>query len=658
MLYKGFNDLSKAGASTAGGLEDVRDTAHQLGYSMREMDGFVNLIASNAKNIKMFGATVGEGGKAFAKVAHELWYGDFGKGLQSLGIQLEEQRESALAYMTIMGRSGQLTKMNDQMLVKGTAEFVKELDLAATLTGTTRKQQEEARLNAQADAQFRAAMRVAVREKDEEKIAKLKSAETMAGMVSEFDKTGAAGILREAAGGMAAGPEAIKAAFMYGSDKLKGGENPEQLAKLISSSVAENQETFDEINKYRTDLSVQSDIVGAANLKQNIDSSLEEAKKLGISFEKYKADQKPKETGAITKMNEVDRMQRETAINLDKVVNTFSGATDKYKTVAGLLEDSSKALLSAAKFINREPTTGAKMKQSTAAASPPSATNEVKSGRIGKNEAAAVLENGSKRDIEAFGGREALEKIVKGASSGASSKTAPTPVPTPAPATGPTPSSNSTSTQSGSTISGMASDLSKLFSFGPKSGSEDNFKKLDPSFKEKVIAAATEYNNLTGKKLTVNSAWRSREDQERLYNNKKPGQTVAKPGTSRHEQGLAVDIQESSDPVLQKIMNELGVTHGYGNGKKNVTHFQARNGGIFKGPTTGYNVELHGEEAVVPMNGGKNVTKQALPMGMGNDDRSGEMISLLQMLIGQNETVISLLDNGNDYTKKLVSVMS
>jgi hypothetical protein len=59
------------------------------------------------------------------------------------------------------------------------------------------------------------------------------------------------------------------------------------------------------------------------------------------------------------------------------------------------------------------------------------------------------------------------------------------------------------------------------------------------------------------------------------------------------------------------------------------------------------------------MNGGKNVTKQALPMGMGDDDRSGEeMVSLLRMLIGQNETMISLLDNGNDYSKKLISVMS
>jgi hypothetical protein len=205
----------------------------------------------------------------------------------------------------------------------------------------------------------------------------------------------------------------------------------------------------------------------------------------------------------------------------------------------------------------------------------------------------------------------------------------------------------------------MASDLSKLFTFVPRTGSEEHFKKLDSSLKEKVIAAATEYNNLTGKKLTINSAWRSREDQQRIKDNKKPDQTVAEPGTSSHEKGLAVDIQEASDPVLQKIMADLGVTHGYGNGKKNVTHFSvakseggsllsAKNGfdGEISGPESGYkpDIEMHGPEKVT-----------ITPAG---DKTNEQMVSILQMIAGQNETIISLLDNGNDYTKKLVSVMS
>jgi hypothetical protein len=87
----------------------------------------------------------------------------------------------------------------------------------------------------------------------------------------------------------------------------------------------------------------------------------------------------------------------------------------------------------------------------------------------------------------------------------------------------------------------------------------------------------------------------------------------------------------------------------------------ARNGGIFKGPTTGYNVELHGEEAVVPLNRGNHVSKQTLPVGIGGDSSSESnqrMVSLLQTIVDQNSTVISLLDNSNDYSRKLVNVMS
>lgn len=65
---------------------------------------------------------------------------------------------------------------------------------------------------------------------------------------------------------------------------------------------------------------------------------------------------------------------------------------------------------------------------------------------------------------------------------------------------------------------------------------------LDPSFKDKFAAMAKEYEERTGRKLQVNSAYRSTEKQAALYKKLGPGK-ASRPGTSLHEKGLAIDIQ-------------------------------------------------------------------------------------------------------------------
>lgn len=152
-------------------------------------------------------------------------------------------------------------------------------------------------------------------------------------------------------------------------------------------------------------------------------------------------------------------------------------------------------------------------------------------------------------------------------------------------------------------------DLDKLFSFTARSGSKENFEELDESFKQRVINAATEYNSLTGKKIQINSSSRDPEDQKRLYQETvdagRPGigptgMRVGKPGTSVHEHGLAVDIQQYTDSQAVQAFNNQGLFQKVPN---DPVHFQARNGAIMSGPTSGYPVDImaHGTEAIVPL---------------------------------------------------------
>jgi hypothetical protein len=144
-----------------------------------------------------------------------------------------------------------------------------------------------------------------------------------------------------------------------------------------------------------------------------------------------------------------------------------------------------------------------------------------------------------------------------------------------------------------------------LFTFGSKSGSKSNFEALSDSIKTRIINAAKEFNSMTGSKIAINSAKRDSEDQQRLWDESvKAGRTgisptgmpIGRPGTSKHERGLAVDIQNYKDPAAVAAMNKQGLFQTV---PRDPVHFTAaKTGGMFSGPTEGYFVQLHGKEFV------------------------------------------------------------
>lgn len=81
---------------------------------------------------------------------------------------------------------------------------------------------------------------------------------------------------------------------------------------------------------------------------------------------------------------------------------------------------------------------------------------------------------------------------------------------------------------------------------------------LNPNILELLTGMAKEYNNLTGKKIPVNEAFRSFEDQKAIHR-KKP-HLAAKPGSSLHEHGLAIDV----DSVVVAELEKLGLLRKYG----------------------------------------------------------------------------------------------
>ena len=216
-------------------------------------------------------------------------------------------------------------------------------------------------------------------------------------------------------------------------------------------------------------------------------------------------------------------------------------------------------------------------------------------------------------------------------------------------------------------------NLAKILKFGSNSGSQENFEGLDSTYKNAVIAAATEYNSVTGNMIMINSAKRDPADQQRLYDDwvarGKTGMPVGKPGRSLHEKGQAVDIQNYKDSAAIAAFNKQGLSQKVPN---DPVHFQARYGGIANGPSSGYPATLHGNEIVSPLSPNsilEHLGKTSVSSGTNSIINSSSNSSttnnnndilngLFDMMVSKLDTVIDKLDSGNDISKKIVKAMA
>jgi LAS superfamily LD-carboxypeptidase LdcB len=87
---------------------------------------------------------------------------------------------------------------------------------------------------------------------------------------------------------------------------------------------------------------------------------------------------------------------------------------------------------------------------------------------------------------------------------------------------------------------------------------------VHPEMLRNLKAMAAEYGEQTGKSININSGFRSYEKQAALY--RQNPSKAAKPGTSLHEHGLALDIQSEDLNALEKLglMRKYGFTRPVG----------------------------------------------------------------------------------------------
>jgi len=81
---------------------------------------------------------------------------------------------------------------------------------------------------------------------------------------------------------------------------------------------------------------------------------------------------------------------------------------------------------------------------------------------------------------------------------------------------------------------------------------------MNPAMKQQLLAMIQEYGERTGKSVTMNAAVRDTAEQEKLF--RQNPKKAARPGTSLHEYGLAVDMNSGD----LDAMDDLGLMRKYG----------------------------------------------------------------------------------------------
>ena len=653
-LYKSYNTLSEKGLTTAKGMNGLYDSLHKVGLSAGEIEKFNKLLGENSKDLALFGGTAAKGVSRFETVASAITAptSKLNKEFLLMGINSDAQREHIMKYMTEEERLGLAQGRSNEQQISGAVKYIDNLDKLSMITGTNRKELEEARATVMANENLRAAIFAAEQDRSEAgqaRLAELKRAyEASAMLQAAGDTKGATGVAEYFAGRGITGQASAVAYNQFAGkggliEGIKRGASSSELSTRAAAGY-ERQATmmadtgrfggdtsglmtsgFGQVQEYTSrmaELQKKAAEMGYTNISEYIDAE-QQAKK----------NTKDKTT---QKNAEVAQLQQETAMIIDGAAKAMDGAGLAMASAMKVFNESVELFGDATKKMAKEKGISVPESSTQQSADLKKEVAKLKESIRIKNQSIENLDPKleankayiarMKAELEVMNKdllnteqkltivtKEQKEASPANLPPGATIPTPPGPpskdaIP-PSAANMPIPDMSVPTPGPGVKVASATPSLPKttesLFTFGSKSGSKSNFEALSDSIKTRIINAAKEFNSMTGSKIAINSAKRDSEDQQRLWDESvKAGRTgigptgkpIGRPGTSKHERGLAVDIQNYEDPKAVAAMNKQGLFQTV---PKDPVHFEAaKTGAMFSGPSDGYFVQLHGKEFV------------------------------------------------------------
>jgi len=144
-----FQSATSSGATFGGSIQKFAGSASAAGMTM---DKFGQLIARNGESLRLLGGDTATGAKRFSEISKTLRTSS--NDLYNLGYSTEDVNQGMANYTKYLGQTGKIGNQTNAQLAAGARDYLKEMDLLAKVTGTSRKEQEDARAKLLNDAQF------------------------------------------------------------------------------------------------------------------------------------------------------------------------------------------------------------------------------------------------------------------------------------------------------------------------------------------------------------------------------------------------------------------------------------------------------------------------------------------------------------------------
>ena len=558
---KFYSTAINAGALFAEGITEFRNTAGDANLTQGE---FAKVMAENNTIFAMYGGTVGNGAKKFADASREM--GRFREGLINLGYSYEEQAEGLAQVMQLNALQGNASRKTGAELAVETDKYLTNLRVISAFTGEDAK---KAQARATAASQ-QSAVDSKLRKMDDNARDRFQS------MVKLLPEEMQQGLQQMFLAGTITDPE-LAAAF----------SNNAAVMELFNKAVQYTNDSTIDAGKATENLKNDLSRVSAAGLKQADASadSVGASNLLTGQFQKYNK--------AVEASQELflkgTQLQKDSNAEADKAKNTKDPLT---RSVA----DATKAAQEIKLLIQKEMT--------------PAITGFVAAFNNGRDD----IIKGVKTLISAFNGGPTQRPPSEGTDKRNENK----------PGAQKRPDGTSSNPYIPNQAPTTISNINDLIAWGGGiTGDEAHFNKLDSGLKNRFLAMAQEYKTMSGgKQLTVSSGFRSEEEQARISS--KSG-IKADPGSSLHQQGLALDLNES-DIIALKQMDLLSKY-----GLKNIhdpNHIEMlAKGGITNGLSIAGEA---GPEAVIPLPDGRSV-----PVKMDTGELGSKMDEMIRLLKDQ-----------------------
>lgn len=141
-LFAGYTELTKFGAGLDTGIDGIFKVSQQLGFSTKELQKFSGLIEKNRLVFPMFGGTTSRGVKQYSGLVDSLR--EFETEFRVLGMSSDDVNESVANYLRIQTMTGRSQIQTDQQLSKGAYDYIQQQLLVSRLTGQNADMQKSA----------------------------------------------------------------------------------------------------------------------------------------------------------------------------------------------------------------------------------------------------------------------------------------------------------------------------------------------------------------------------------------------------------------------------------------------------------------------------------------------------------------------------------